>query len=160
MSPDGFDTVYFTSAPSIYVLRVVLEGFADKWTSMRVTVGPSGKEFTAPALPTRDDLDSDRIQCFLMRDKEMQEHTDRTGGTAMCDGEGPIQLLLSTHLEAPLAVTTKGYRHLNGLQSDFYEAVVCCPVLSMFTLVTPDDPRSSGFSAWACDLVMNACLNT
>ncbi len=160
MSPSGFGTVYFTSASPTYVFHIVLKAFADRWPSMRIRIDPSDKEFTAPFLPTPDDLKGDLIQCFLMRDKEMQKHTDRTGGTAMKDGEGPIQLLHSIHVREPLLVTTKGYPHLDGAQSDFYEAMVCCPTVSMITVVTPDDPRTNSFSAWACDLVMNACLNS
>lgn len=127
---------------------------------MLMMVEPAGEELTNGRLPSIDSFSLQWGGFYIVRDAEMQEHSELTGGALMQDGEGPVDIFYSVQKQLDFRITVESEvsnKELFAARPP-YAAWLCSDIIYSITVVTPENPDSDPFSAWICGLAKAACL--
>jgi hypothetical protein len=130
MAPGGWDYLVSEVQHGPQAVATFLDGIVSRWPRVLVEIKKTAANVWAPvAIAEWQSSHVEPVVFMIARDSAMQEHSQETGGAPMPDGDGPLQLYAGREPDGTWAMT----------------------------LVTPAPAHDDEFSAWAVQLLSDAC---
>lgn len=155
----GVDNMIFTTARPERVLTSALRAVRKRWPNVIIGVAERPyREFRGKL--RKNESPQDEAEFSVARNEAMVRHWDRHGYALMRDGDGPFAIFYRKRFATnyKLRRVTEPREDPKGMQApDPYRAMLSCPWIGSFDIVTPEPPEDDPFSQWVYEVFCQAC---